>query len=64
MKRLSLRLFVFGVAAVSAAAVLAGGDQDTVTLNQISGYRAWTKMNPEPVKVETPINSVPSSDVA
>ena len=55
MNRLSVRLFTLAVSIVLAGTVLATGDDDAVTLNRISGYRQWTKVNPEPVKVETPL---------
>jgi hypothetical protein len=34
---------------------MAIGDDDAATLNRISGYRQWTKVNPEPVKVDNPV---------
>jgi hypothetical protein len=56
MSRLSLRLFTLAVSIVAAGTVLGSGDDDAVTLSGISGYRQWTKVNPEPVKVETSLN--------
>jgi hypothetical protein len=58
MKRLS-----FGVLAIVAAfgignAALADNDKDADTLNQISGYRQWTRVNPEPVEVSLPVTRV------
>jgi hypothetical protein len=55
MKRLS-----FGVVAMVAAvgisgAALADNNKDTETLNQISGYRQWTRVNPDPVEVSVPV---------
>jgi hypothetical protein len=55
MKRLS-----FGVVAIIAAfsiggAALAENDHDSETLNQISGYRQWTRVNPDPVEVSVPV---------
>ena len=55
MKKLSLATLAIAVAAAFAAAALAGNDKDTEVLDQISGYRQWTKVNADPVKVEVPI---------
>ena len=54
MKKLSLATLAIAVAAAVAAAALAGNDNDAQVLNQISGYRQWTKVNEDPVKVEVP----------
>ena len=56
-----MRILPFKWLAITASialsgAVMAGGNEDTVTLKQISGYRQWTKMNPEPAKVDSPVN--------
>lgn len=56
MNRLSYRVFTLAVSIAVAGTVMAIGDDDAVTLNRISGYRQWTKVNPEPVKVDTPLN--------
>ena len=55
MKNLSL-LLTLAFSTVLSSAGLAGGDNDALTLKHISDYRQWTKMNPEPAKVETPVN--------
>jgi len=60
MKRLS-----FGVVAIVAAfgigsAALADNDKDTETLNQISGYRQWTRVNPKPVEVPVAVTRTDS----
>ena len=55
MKKLSLATLAIAVAAAVAAAALAGNDNDTQVLDQISGYRQWTKVNADPVKVEVPV---------
>jgi len=44
------------LASLATGAVMGLGGEDVVTLKQISGYRQWTKMNPEPAKVDAPIN--------
>jgi len=54
MKKLSLATLAIIVAAAFAAAALAGNDNETQVLNQIAGYRQWTKVNADPVKVEVP----------
>lgn len=54
MKKLSLATVAIAVAAAFAAAALAGNDNDAQVLNQIAGYRLWTKVNADPVKVEVP----------
>jgi hypothetical protein len=54
MKKLSLAALAFAVAAALAAAVLAGNDNDSQVLDQITGYRQWMKVNEDPVKVEVP----------
>jgi hypothetical protein len=56
MNRLSFRLFTLAVSIAVAGTVMAVGDDDAVTLNRITGYRQWTKVNPEPVKVDNPVD--------
>jgi hypothetical protein len=63
MSRLSFRLFTLALSIVAAGTVAGFADDDAATLNRISGYRQWTEVNPEPVKVETPI-SLSASAVA
>ena len=60
MNRLSFRLFSVAVSIVLVGTVMAVADDDLVTLNRITGYRDWKKVNPEPVKVETPLNFDPA----
>lgn len=67
MKKLSLATLAIAVAAAVAAAALASNENDAQVLNQIAGYQQWTKVNDNPVKVETatdgtgaPISSVAS----
>jgi hypothetical protein len=57
MFRLSFRVFALAVSVAATCTVTAVGDDDALTLNRISGYRQWTKVNPEPVKVDTPSNT-------
>jgi hypothetical protein len=42
---------ICATAAMIGSATLAETDKDAATLNQISGYRQWTRVNPEPVEV-------------
>ena len=35
--------------------VFADGDTDSATLNEVSGYRQWTRVNPDPVEVVVPV---------
>jgi hypothetical protein len=60
MNILSFRLLTLAVSIVVAGTVVAIGDDDAQTLNRVSGYRQWTKVNPEPVKVETPFTIDPA----
>lgn len=55
-----MKTLSFGVLAIVAAfgiggAALADNNKDTETLNQISGYRQWTRVNPDPVEVSVPV---------
>lgn len=54
MKKLSFVL-AFAFTATVTAAVLADGDKDAATLYQISGYRDWTRVSPDPVEVSVPV---------
>jgi hypothetical protein len=56
MSRLPFRLFSLAVSIALVGTVMAIGDDDAVTLNRITGYRDWKKVNPEPVKVQTPVS--------
>ena len=59
MKKLSLATLAVAVAAAFAAAALA--NNETQVLDQISGYRQWTKVNADPVKVEVPVTTTDSA---
>lgn len=54
MKRLSSRLSVLVTVAVMAGATFASA-QDYSTLSQLANYRLWTRINSEPVKVDTQV---------
>ena len=55
MSRLPFKIAVLVISTLATGAVMGLGDSD-VTLKQISGYRQWTKMNPEAVKIENTAN--------
>ena len=59
MSKLSFRLLAFAVAIALTGTVIATADDDAATLHRISGYRHWTKVNPEPVVVPVPVNIDP-----
>ena len=56
MRRFPFTVFAIAVAAVLGGPVMAGSNDDSATLKQIAGYREWTRMNPEPVKVDGQLN--------
>lgn len=60
MCKLLFKLTVLAVTVVMAGLVLADGDDDAGTLNQISGYRQWTRVNSEPVKVDISLRIDPA----
>jgi len=53
MKKISLKVLTL-MAVLTSAGLVAATTSDSDTLNQIGGYRQWTRINPEPVKVMTP----------
>ena len=53
MKRLSW-LLSLAITTTFTAGVLADGDHDTATLKQITNYRDWTRVNPDPIEVSVP----------
>lgn len=61
MKTLSLRLFGLAITVAMAGLALAQSGGDATTLTGISGYRQWTKVNAEPVKVDVPLKVDPAS---
>jgi hypothetical protein len=56
MRRLPFKLLTLTVSTILSGAAIAGQDDTRVRLKQISDYRQWAKMNPEPVKVDPPVN--------
>jgi len=61
MKTLSCKLFGLAITVAIAGLALAQTGGDATTLTKISGYRQWTKVNAEPVKVEIPLKIDPAS---
>ena len=57
MKTLSFSSLALAIMATVTVAVLAGANNDAAMLTQISGYRQWTRVNPEPVKIEVPVTT-------
>ena len=54
MKTLSFALICTTLVTLGGAALAETG-KDAATLNQIAGYRQWTRVNPEPVEVVVPV---------
>ena len=61
MNTLSCKLFGLAITVAIAGLALAQTAGDATTLTKISGYRQWTKVNAEPVKVEIPLKIDPAS---
>ena len=59
MKTLSLRLLTLVLFTAGSAFA---GDDDT-TLNQISGYRQWTRVNQQPVMVPVVVSGLDAAAV-
>ena len=53
MNKISLKVLALMAVLTSGGLVAAETSNDGATLNQIAGYRQWTRINPEPVKVMT-----------
>jgi hypothetical protein len=60
MKKISFKLFTIITALAATSLTLASADD--LTLNKIAGYRQWTRVTPEPVKVEVPTTNLRISD--
>ena len=63
MKRLSSKLSVLVTVAVMAGVTFAGSQADS-TLSLLADYRHWTKINSEPVKVDTQVSAREVGSVA
>lgn len=60
-----MKTFCFAVVCAAVATLgtsaLAETKKEAATLNQISGYRAWTRVNPNPVEVTVPVTRTASA---
>ena len=56
MKKLSSRFSVLATVAVISVSTFVSA-QDESTLSHLTDYRRWTKMNSEPVKIETQLSA-------
>ena len=65
MKRLSSRFSVLAVVAFMTGSTFVSA-QDESTLRQLADYRHWTRINSEPVKVDTqaPASAVTSAGMS
>ena len=62
MKKISLKVLTLVAVLTSAGMVVADTSDSETVLNQIAGYRQWTRVNREPVKVPVQI-SIPTATV-
>ena len=53
MNKISLKVLTLMAVLTTAGLVAAETSNDGATLKQIAGYRQWTRINHEPVKVVT-----------
>ena len=60
MNKLSCKLFALTIIAAMAGLTTGQNGGNPATLNQITGYRQWTRINAEPVKVETSLKTDPA----
>jgi hypothetical protein len=51
MKAISLKVLTLTIALATAGLVVADTSDNEATLNQITGYRQWARVNPQPVIV-------------
>jgi hypothetical protein len=51
MKKISPKVLTLMAVLTTTGLVVAGSASDEGTLNQIAGYRQWTRVNPEPVVI-------------
>lgn len=51
MKEISLKVLTLTLALTTAGLIVAETNDNGMTLNQIAGYRKWTRVNREPVRV-------------
>ena len=55
MRTLSIKLVALATTAAMAGVIMAATNNDEAVLNQIAGYRQWTRVTPEPIKVDVPV---------
>ena len=55
MKKFSLTLLALALGSTITFGVATGSDDDAAMLTQISNYRQWTRLNPDPVEVSVPV---------
>ena len=51
MKKISLKVLTLVAVLTTAGLVAADTNNNETTLNQIAGYRQWTRLNREPIQV-------------
>jgi hypothetical protein len=51
MKKISLKVLTSMAVLTITGLVIAGSASDEGTLNQIAGYRQWTRVSPQPVVI-------------
>ena len=54
MKRISLKVLSLTAVLATSGLVAAQTDNNDATLNQLTGYRKWTRVNREPVIAVAP----------
>ena len=52
MKKISLKVLTLMAVLTTAGLVVADTSNNDATLNQLEGYRQWTRVNREPVQVD------------
>jgi hypothetical protein len=55
MKKISLKVLTLVAVLTTAGLVVADTSDSESTLNQIAGYRQWTRVNRQPVQVAAPL---------
>ena len=64
MKKVLLKVLTFMAVLTTVGLVGAATDDNQTTLNQIAGYRQWTRVNHKPVQVVTPAVAIDVSAVS
>jgi hypothetical protein len=58
MRKLNLILLLASCLATPGGFSQAAANDDATTLERIAAYRLWTRVTPEPIKVEVPVTTV------